>query len=448
MVIPGGVYRKGPLPWVTIGLIVANTLVYAYTSYMYFFIQSSPQYVESLGFTPITLLSNPVQGLASVFTAMFTHADILHIFFNMYFLYLFGYRVENYLGRLRYLILYFVSGIFSSIFHLAYASVSGWSLLTIPAVGASGAISGVLGAYLILFPNTKMSMCTFFLFLPFCMPVSAYAFMILWFALQIIYGYFTYTTIATFAHVGGFLTGMILAWLIARGFSKRFEQTTGSPLVEILRALGIIFEYKRGLGRIAKAILVALILSVVAGYSYGTLSTISSKPLAYTLNISANGDYDSVLMVVSNSNVYVSTSQVDNVRILVNRLLDSFFYNKSLAGDRVAYNLQYYTTVSGITVPVTLDAEAVYDSSGVLEYAKGVLSSRVIKVNPATGSASLGAFTTISFYMSTVSNTSLYPVAFFDLFSIAVSLLAIISVIRSDEVSIVAEEAYENIPFI
>ncbi len=120
---------------------------------------------------------------------MFLHADFFHILFNMYFLYLFGRAAEEALGRIRYLALYFVSGIAASIFHAAFSFLGGATAYVIPAIGASGAISGVLGAYLILFPGTSIVIGSFFLYIPMFFRVKAAYYMIFWFATELIYGF-------------------------------------------------------------------------------------------------------------------------------------------------------------------------------------------------------------------------------------------------------------------
>jgi membrane associated rhomboid family serine protease len=446
MVIPGGSYRRGPPPYLTIGLIAANTAVYVYTSYQNYFLESSAGSIYGLGFTPYLLFSSPLQGVARVFTAMFTHADILHIFFNMYFLYLFGYSVENYLGRLRYLLVYFASGVVASLFHTAFSSVSDWGLLMTPAVGASGAISGVLGAYLILFPNTKMSMCTILVILPVCFPVASYVYMILWFALQVIYGYFTATAIATFAHVGGFLTGILGTWLIARRLTKQYQQTTGMSLADILVALGIILRGRRGLGGVAKGVLVALILAVVAGYLYGALGSVLARPQTYVLSVSADGVGDQVLMVLQGGGVYVTTSQVDEVRVLINRLQDTFFYDPSSANNTRVVQESYITQVSGVSVPVELRAEVTYGYGGVLKNATGVMLSRVVNVNPYTGVGRLGPSIQISFNISAAEVDWAVGVLALDVLAVVVSAATVVAVLRSEEASAIGEEL-DLLPF-
>ncbi len=101
-----------------------------------------------------------------IITSVFLHSAPLHIFFNMYFLYFFGKAVESIIGSGWYLILYIVSGFWAGFPHTASIGFQGASSISIPAVGASGAISGVLRSYLMLYPTTLLSMCLFYIIFP------------------------------------------------------------------------------------------------------------------------------------------------------------------------------------------------------------------------------------------------------------------------------------------
>ena len=146
----------------------------------------------------------------SVLTAMFLHGGWLHLLGNLLFLYVFGNNVEDRLGRLRFLGFYLLCG---------YAATYGFALLdtssTVPLVGASGAIAGVLGAYLVLFPRARVwSLLTFFFFLPVRLP--AWVVLGSWFLLQALYSAGAGITDATgggvayVAHVAGFVVGALL----------------------------------------------------------------------------------------------------------------------------------------------------------------------------------------------------------------------------------------------
>jgi len=146
----------------------------------------------------------------SVLTAMFLHGGWLHLLGNMLFLFVFGNNVEDRLGRLRFLAFYLGCG-FAATYGFALFQASS----TQPLVGASGAIAGVLGAYLVLYPRAKvLSLLTFFFFLPVRLP----AWIVLggWFLLQYLYfrgaGVAAGPEVAYGAHVGGFVVGAALVW--------------------------------------------------------------------------------------------------------------------------------------------------------------------------------------------------------------------------------------------
>ena len=164
----------------------------------------------------------------SVLTAMFLHGGWAHLLGNMLFLYVFGNNVEDRLGRIRYLLFYLGCG---------YAATYGFSLFfngsSQPLVGASGAIAGVLGAYLVLFPRAKVwSLLTFFFFLPVRLP----AWLVLggWFVLQYLYtrgaGLSEATGTAYLAHVVGFVVGAALVWkLRGSGRDRRIADPRWGP---------------------------------------------------------------------------------------------------------------------------------------------------------------------------------------------------------------------------
>ncbi len=150
----------------------------------------------------------------SAFTAIFVHGGWLHLLGNMLFLYVFGNNVEDQLGRLRYLIFYLAAGLVAT-YAFALLTARG---STQPLVGASGAIAGVLGAYLWLFPRAKViSLVPFLLFLPFRLP--AWIVLGTWFVLQWLYaqgaGVSGETGVAYAAHVAGFIFGFVVAVLFA-----------------------------------------------------------------------------------------------------------------------------------------------------------------------------------------------------------------------------------------
>jgi len=159
--------------------------------------------------------------LHTVFTSMFLHADILHLGGNMLFLYIFGDNVEDAFGHGRYLVFYFISGIAASAAFIWTQWYSGdVGALLIPTIGASGAIAGVLGAYLVLYPRARILTLVLIGWI-YIVPVPAVFFLGFWFVYQMLYGMLTLgvevvTGIAYWAHIGGFIAGIFFG-LVWRG---------------------------------------------------------------------------------------------------------------------------------------------------------------------------------------------------------------------------------------
>ena len=156
------------------------------------------------------LQPTPVPVYLTIITSMFMHGGFAHIFGNMLFLFIFGDNIENIVGHFRYLIFYLTCGVLASLANV-YAAVLLNSSLLIPTLGASGAISGVLGAYLLMFPRRRVTV----LFLYFLTEVPAIAAIGIWFLFQLVSGLGMLggqdsSGIAYGAHIGGFISGMIL----------------------------------------------------------------------------------------------------------------------------------------------------------------------------------------------------------------------------------------------
>jgi rhomboid family protein len=167
------------------------------------------------------LQPTPFTVYLTLITSMFMHGGIAHIFGNMLFLWIFGDNVEDHLGHVRYLIFYLVCGILASLAHVfsAIMLASDQSSLLVPSLGASGAISGVLGGYIVLHPHRRV---TVFLF-RFLTQVPAYVAIGIWFAFQLISGLGMLGSgsqqggVAYGAHIGGFVAGVVLVKLFAIG---------------------------------------------------------------------------------------------------------------------------------------------------------------------------------------------------------------------------------------
>ncbi len=155
----------------------------------------------------------------TLFSSMFMHGGLLHLGGNMLFLWIFGDNVENRIGRLRYLLFYIVAGVVASFAQILVDPAS-----PIPSLGASGAISGVLGAYLVLFPRNRV---TVFLF-RFLTQVPAIVAIGMWAAFQFISGFGSVAAtdqsgggVAYMAHIGGFVAGLIAGFIVRALFPRR-----------------------------------------------------------------------------------------------------------------------------------------------------------------------------------------------------------------------------------
>jgi membrane associated rhomboid family serine protease len=147
-----------------------------------------------------------------IFTSMFLHGGWMHLLGNMLFLYVFGDNVEDYFGHAAYLIFYLFCGVVSGCTHILFNLHS-----SLPALGASGAISGVMGAYAVLFPRARVLM----LFLIFLVPIPALLVLGYWFVLQFLSGVGEFGAanaggVAWWAHIGGFVVGLVVAGIVKK----------------------------------------------------------------------------------------------------------------------------------------------------------------------------------------------------------------------------------------
>jgi len=179
-------------------------------------VYSDPQSGERIYVTGLQPTPYPVY--ITFFTSMFMHGGIAHLFGNMLFLFIFGDNIEHRLGHLRYFFFYFIVGIFASASHIIVTYMFGGNTL-IPVLGASGAISGVLAAYLVLYPKKRVRVLLFY----FLTEVPAVFAIGLWFVFQLVSGIGMLgggieSGVAYGAHIGGFISGLLLVgfFLIGR----------------------------------------------------------------------------------------------------------------------------------------------------------------------------------------------------------------------------------------
>ncbi|MEW6739348.1 MAG: rhomboid family intramembrane serine protease [Nitrospirota bacterium] len=212
-------------PFVTIGLIVINCLIFIWE-----FVSpvSERDIAYFYGAIPYNLISfdtsQPIHPVFTVFTSMFLHGGFLHLAGNMLYLWIFGNNIEDSIGHFRFILFYLFSGIVAAYGHALTESQS-----TIPMIGASGAVSGILGAYLLLFPHAKVYTILFFGFFWQIVRIPAIVVIGFWIVIQIINGIVSKGTlnqggVAWFAHIGGFLAGIltIKLWLPKRRYRKSY----------------------------------------------------------------------------------------------------------------------------------------------------------------------------------------------------------------------------------
>ena len=195
------------VPIVTYALIALNVL--------FFFVELSggEPFIERWSVVPRRLVANPGADFITVFTSMFMHGGWLHLGGNLLYLWIFGDNVEDKFGHAKFAIFYLLCGIAAT---LAQVAISAGS--SIPNLGASGAIAGVLGAYLILFPKGQVKV----LMGRGVVPMPALVVIGLWIVLQFINGVGSITQsaetggVAYMAHIGGFVAGLVLTFLLGR----------------------------------------------------------------------------------------------------------------------------------------------------------------------------------------------------------------------------------------
>jgi len=234
-------------PVVTVLLIAVNVLFYLVE------IAQGPlqdQFVYIYGLVPARYSVPEIashftswQQVIAFFSFMFLHGGFLHLLGNMWSLYIFGDNVEDRLGPVRYLTFYLLCGWASGLSHLVTNLYS-----DIPTIGASGAIAGVMGAYLVLFPSSRILTLIPIIFIPYFIEVPAFLFLGLWFILQFISAAGSggqATGVAWWAHIGGFVFGIILLKVFmkapAMGISRKWQAAipkTKTPRLQVIHTNG------------------------------------------------------------------------------------------------------------------------------------------------------------------------------------------------------------------
>jgi membrane associated rhomboid family serine protease len=215
-------------PWVNYLFIAINILVFVFLQQL----GTNERFTYALSTVPFeivtgrdVLVPTPVPLYFTLITSMFMHGGIAHIAGNMLFLWIFGDQIEDRLGHIRYAIFYLVCGVLASLAHVfATAALAGNDQsMMIPSLGASGAISGVLGGYILLHPSRRVTVLMF----RFLTQVPAYVAIGIWFLFQLISGLGMLGAgsqqggVAYAAHIGGFIAGLVLIKFFDIGHSNR-----------------------------------------------------------------------------------------------------------------------------------------------------------------------------------------------------------------------------------
>lgn len=209
--------RGGARPIVSYALILINFLVF------FFQVSLSPDQLQQLvfdyGTTPYHILQG--QDYLTLFTSMFLHGGWMHLLGNMLFLWIFADNIEAVVGSGLFLLFYLAGGVVASGVHVFLNPGS-----TVPSIGASGAISAVIGAYLVMFPVSRIKVLILIFFRSIYVP--ALVFLGFWIVQQLVSGYYSMgvaaeeTGVAWWAHIGGFSFGLLFGWY----FRKRFRSDT------------------------------------------------------------------------------------------------------------------------------------------------------------------------------------------------------------------------------
>ena len=218
---------SGRTPYVTYALIAANIAVFL--AYWYGLQSESAlgEFFYTWGLVPQVVLSG--HNLPSLITHMFLHGGWMHLAGNMLFLWIFGDNLEDLIGHAKFLAFYLLAGLAAAALQIAVDPAS-----QAPMVGASGAIAGVLGGYLLLFPRARVDVVIILIIIFKVFPVRAWIMLCLWFGVQVFSGVTTPAQdggVAYFAHIGGFIAGLVLCFPLWRslGGAQFWQENHGKP---------------------------------------------------------------------------------------------------------------------------------------------------------------------------------------------------------------------------
>lgn len=214
-------------PYVTFALIALNVAVFLYE--LAFIQTDRAQWNFYFDYAFFPALVSEGQGLTGMVTHMFLHGGFMHLAGNMLFLWVFGDNMEEELGHVGFLLFYLAAGLAAALLQYLPDPTS-----RVPMVGASGAIAGVMGGYLLLFPKARVDVFIFFVIIIRIIPIPAWIVLGVWFGLQFFNGISADLSgggVAYWAHVGGFVAGfaMTLPLWLRRGAQRYWDRTEGHP---------------------------------------------------------------------------------------------------------------------------------------------------------------------------------------------------------------------------
>jgi len=209
-------------PFLTFIIITVNIILHFWVLLSTLNLQS---FINKWGFSPssLALLPSPMS-IITMFSSMFLHGSFSHLLFNMWFLWIFGDNIEDAFGHIKFIIFYFLCHVGAILGHTLIYSQS-----SLPIIGASGAISGVMAAYLLLYWKSSIKVLMFFTITK----IPALIFIALWFIYQVVYGMGSLMhpvllgNVGWFAHIGGFLMGIILTIILPKNpkrYIKRYKR--------------------------------------------------------------------------------------------------------------------------------------------------------------------------------------------------------------------------------
>ncbi|MFD1159260.1 rhomboid family intramembrane serine protease [Roseovarius aestuarii] len=218
---------SGRVPYVTYALIAINVAIFLSYWPLFNDPRALNQFFDAWAMTPVGVTEQGAY--AGLFTSMFLHGGWMHLAGNMLFLWIFGDNIEDDMGHIPYLLFYLAAGLGAGVAHVLSAPGS-----FVPTVGASGAIAGVMGSYLLLYPKAKVDIFLFFVIFFRILPIPAWIMLGIWFALQLFNGVGADPTgggVAYWAHAGGFIIGIALTLplFLRLGGPKFWARTDGHP---------------------------------------------------------------------------------------------------------------------------------------------------------------------------------------------------------------------------